>query len=304
MGRKAKFLYKPHEIPKKWLQIINLLPNFNPLALSKGCFFAPKAAQRVIDFFEKQLEHVEGRSAGKPFLLGTWQKSYLANLFGWKKVDDYGETVRRFRQSYLQVARKNGKTPLVAGIGVYVLFCDNEKAAQGYISASSREQAGMLFRHVRGFVENNESLNSLARVYGGKAEAGQSRSVMLYEDGSYLRVISPEGKSAHGQNPHLVIIDELHTQSDRELVDTLESGFVSEMRSQPLMIFLTTRDEDRPSICNAKRDYALAVCANDGDVSKPGYDPDFLPAVYELDEEDLTDDNWKNPSCWLKLTQI
>ena len=76
----------------------------------------------------------------------------MANLFGWKLPDG----MRRYREAFIFVGRKNGKTPLCAGICNYVLFCDDEIGAEIYSAAADREQASLVFAHAKGMVEQDE----------------------------------------------------------------------------------------------------------------------------------------------------
>jgi phage terminase large subunit-like protein len=274
-----------------WDAVLRLLPGYDPFATATpDCFFDPAAAQRACEFFPEVLRHVEGELAGQPFRLEPWQQSLIANLFGWQRKDGRGRTVRRYRECLLYVPRKNGKTPLAAGIAAYVLFCDPEAGQQNYIAASTREQAGMLFRQLRGMVERQPILSKRCRVYGGTAAAGQSKSIVKkpeYE-GSSIKIISADGAAQHGQNPHLIIVDELHTQPSRELIDTLRTGMASQNRAQPLTIYLTTADYERESICNEVHKHAQAV--RDGTFP----DPAFLPASWESSVEA----DWRDEAVW------
>src|SRR6266849_518784 len=117
-------------VSKKWRALLSLLPGYDPFRDAAGCWFDPDAAQLALDFFPECLKHVEGDKAGKPFALEPWQQSYVANLAGWKRKDELGRTVRRYRESLLYVPRKNGKTPLVAGLALFILFADSETGQQ------------------------------------------------------------------------------------------------------------------------------------------------------------------------------
>jgi phage terminase large subunit-like protein len=279
---------------KAWQKLLRLVPGYDPFADSiytggKGdSWFDPTAAQKAIDFFPECLKHVEGALAGQPFVLQPWQQSVVANLFGWKRNDDQGREVRRFRECLTYVPRKSGKTPMAAGIGLYVFFCDNEPGAQCFIAAGEREQAGQLFRHAKGMVQQEPLLNSRCRIYGGNAAAGQSKSLVREEDGSFLRVIAADAETQHGGNTHLAIIDELHVQPNRDLVDVLRTSMSSQNRRQPLLIYITTADFARESICNEIHTRACKV--RDGIVS----DPAFLPVVYEA----ARDDDWTSEEVW------
>lgn len=277
-----------------WQDTLSLLPGYDPFAQADGCWFDPDIAQLFLDFFPACLTHIEGDLIGQPFKLEPWQKSWLANLFGWQMTDEVGRPVRRFRESLLYVARKNGKTPLAAGVGIAVLSIDGEGGQQDFIAADKRENAAKLFRHCKGMVNNEPELARRFRIYGGKAESGQSRSIVNEKDASFLRIISTEGSGEHGGNTHLAMVDELHAQPNRELVDVLTTSTASLNRKQPLLILITTADYQRPSICNEKYDYAQKVRDNSLNPHAGICDQRFLPAVWEAP----MDADWRDENTW------
>jgi phage terminase large subunit-like protein len=276
-------------VPPEWRELLGCLPGYDPFRGAAACWFDVATAKKAIDFFAEYLRHVEGDKAGTPFVLERWQQAVVANLFGWKRRDTFGRVIRRYKELFLYVSRKNGKTPLAAGIGLLVFFLDDEAGQQNYIAAADKEQVGMLFRQMRGMVEADPTLAGMCRVYGGNAQAGQAKS-LVKSDNSFLRVISADADSKHGGNSHLVIIDELHAQPGRDLVDVLATSMASANRKQPLFVSITTADFDRPSICNEKHKYASAVR------DQPEMDPAFLPVIYEAGPED----KWDDPKVWAK----
>jgi len=266
------------------------IPGYNPWQLADGYHFDADLAAKACKFFPLFLRHVEGACAGKPFRLEGWQRAVVGNLFGWLDDDGY----RRYRTLFLMVPRKNGKTPLAAGIGAYVTFCDGEIGQQNYCAAADREQAGFVYRHICGMIEQEPALAEQCRVYRGYKSVEKP-------DGSFLKVISAEANTKHGGNSHLILFDELHAQPNRELVDVLTTSMASAMRKQPLLIYMTTSDYDRPSICNEIHDYARRV--RDGEVE----DAQFLPVLYEasLEESEAEVDTpdgkrpaWQTPEFW------
>lgn len=287
---RARLGSSPGDVGKEWAELLRSLPGYDPFLSVGDCWFDPEQARLAIEFIEECIHHMEGDLAGQPFLLEDWQKAFVANLFGWHRKDKLGRVVRRYKETLLYVPRKNGKTPLAAAVALYVFFCDQERGQQDYIAAASREQAGMLFRQAKGMVELEPELKARCRIYGGKAEAGQSRSIVKESDASFLRVISADGDTKHGGNSHLVIIDELHAQPDRELLDVLTTSTASLNRKQTTIIYLTTADFDRPSPCNEKHEYACQV--RDGKID----DPSFLPVIYEAEQTD----DWTDPAVWRK----
>ncbi|MBV8780745.1 MAG: terminase large subunit [Phycisphaerae bacterium] len=264
---------------------LRLIPGYDPFATAGDSWLDVDAVETVFAFFSECLKHVEGAVAGQPFKLEPWQQAIVGNIFGWKRKDDKGRIVRRYREAFIFVPRKNGKSPLVAGICNYVLFCDREPGAQIYSAAADKDQAAIIYRHASGMIAREPELEKRARIYRA------TKTIQLNEDqASVYKVLSADADNKHGGNSHLVMVDELHAQPNRELVDVLETSMASENRPQPLMIHITTSDFDRPSICNEKHEYASKV--RDGVID----DPRFLPVIYEAAQTD----DWKDPKVWAK----
>lgn len=270
-----------------WRKLLCALPKFNPFKHTGGATFIPDLAEQAIAFIEQKLTHIEGALAEKPFILEMWQKAIVANTFGWVRWHEkFQRWVRRFRELFIYVPRKNGKTPLVACIDNTVMFTDGEMGAQGFGLAASGEQATYLFRQMKGHIKNDSDLGSRAEVFGG--DAGVQRRIVYRDTDGYFEVQSADANTKHGGNSHLAAIDELHAQPNRDLVETIRTSFASENRVQPLFIMLTTADFDRPSICNEVYDYACKV--RDGII----VDPAFLPVIYEAPR----DADWRDPEVW------
>lgn len=268
-------------VSTKWRKLFALIPGYGPIATADGCWFDEAAAQLAIDFFHERLTHIEGTLAGKPFLLEQWQMAIVGCLFGWKRPDGS----RRYRESLIFIPRKNGKTPLAAGIANLVLFLDEERGQQNICVAGEREQAALLFRHVKGMIENSPDLSNRARIY----KATGMRSIETAK--GFFRVMSADADTKHGGNLHLGIVDELHVQPNRDLVDVIQTSMASANRRHPLLIHITTSDFERPgSICNEKHDYASKV--RDGIIK----DVSFLPVIFEA----ARDDDWADPKVWAK----
>lgn len=262
-----------------WRELLSLLPGYDPLAQAQGCWFDTDIAQLYLDFFPECLKHIEGQNVGKPFVLERWQQSFIGNLHGWRMRDDQGRDVRRFREALLYCARGQGKTPLAAGLTLECLILDrtidHEGGTQCYSAAGEREQAALLYRHASNMVLQEPELEKRCDLYVS------TKSIVLKSDpASFYRAISADAKTKHGYNAHCVVVDELHVQPNRELVDTLVTS-TKKNRAQPLIVYITTADWMRESICNEVYDYACRV--RDG-LTKTGQR--FLPAIYEAKESD------------------
>lgn len=260
-----------------WDRLLRLIPGYDPFATAENCTFDAAEGARAVDFFRLHLSHVKGPKAQKPFVLEEWQQAIVANMFGWKRPDG----TRRYREALIFVPRKNGKSLMAAGICNYMLFCDGEKGAEIYCAAGDAQQAALVFEMGKQQVLANKQLSQVAQVY--------RRSITIESVGSFVKVISAKPSSKHGFNSHGVVIDELHAQPDRELVDVLMTS--TGARKQPLVVHITTSDFERPgSICNEKHAYASRV--RDGVIQDVG----FLPVIYEASRED----DWTSAEVWKK----
>jgi phage terminase large subunit-like protein len=275
-----------NEISEKWRKLFKLLPGYDPIATApSGCRFDEDAAQKAVDFFHECLTHAEAELGGKPFELALWQQAVVGCIFGWKRKDG----TRRYRKVLLYIPRKNGKTLLAAGLAILLSFCDDEPGAQVYFAASDFEQAKLCFKNVAAMIEEESELAGRCTVY--------SRSVEIHDSHSYMKVLSGVPKGKHGLNVHACVCDELHEQPNGDLIDALETAVGA--RRQPLFVYMTTADFDRPSVCNDEHEHAIEVRDGHRD------DWEFLPIIYEAPPDAPWDDEetWKmaNPNYGISL---
>ena len=273
---------KAQAISKKWRNIISAIPVYDPFIDSGGFYFDEAEAQLRIDFIESECCHVEGKMSGHPYILQEHEKAIVANLFGWK--DSAG--LRRYRELFEYIPRKNSKTTFAACLALCVLFMDDEAGMQGYSTAADRDQASLIFRIASRMVAMNDRMSSLTTV------TASSKNIALTDNSGFYRAISAEAATKHGYNTHLLLNDELHAHTSTELIDVLETSMGA--RTQPLEISITTADYMRESVCNSKYDYACKV--RDGAIS----DARFLPVIYEMPKALLDADSeaWADPKNW------
>ncbi len=261
---------------ENWGRILKTIPGYDPFESAGDCVFDKEAAELACGFFPDCLRHVKGEWAGTPIVLEDWQKAVIGNIFGWKRPD----RSRRYRTVLLYVPRKNAKTTLAAGIVVFVGSCDGENGAEIYSAAADREQAQLVFVIAREMILAKPELKRRTEIF---------KKAIIFEDGlTAYKSISADASTKHGYNAHLVVVDELHAQPNGDLVEVLETSMGS--RRQPLMIYLTTADFKRDSICNTTLDYATKV--RDGTIK----DDSFLPVIYAATEKD----DWESEETWRK----
>lgn len=235
-----------------------------PIHDGEGTYYFDQAeADRAADFFPLFLTHHKGQFAGQAFDLLPWEAELIVRpLFGVKRKRD---GLRRFRKVLLFVPKKNGKTQLVAGLANMLLFGDNEPGAEIFVAAADRDQARQLFNEAKAMVEDAPDLASRSDILRNEIVYRSHRSVM--------KVISAEGRTKHGPNLHGVIIDELHAQPDRDLVETLEKGVAA--RLQPIIIYVTTAGDNVESIAYEEYDYAKKL------ITGVIQDDTYLPVIFE-----------------------
>jgi hypothetical protein len=149
-------------VPKEWRKLFaDHLPGYDPIETAGDCWFDAKAADSVCLFFENELTHIEGELAGTPLILEPWQKAIQGCAFGWKRPNG----MRRYREVFDYVPRKNGKTTRLGGLINCVAFCDDEPGAQIYSAAAEREQAALVYRQAKGMILNNPRLSDGVKIY-------------------------------------------------------------------------------------------------------------------------------------------
>lgn len=243
-------------------------------ALDKGWYFDKKAAMRAIHFIEK-LKHTKGEWAGQRFRLEPWQQFVLWNIFGWQNADG----TRRFRYAYIEIARKNGKTALSAGIGLYMLFADGESRPEVYSAATVKDQAKICFSDAVEIVKATDLKNYLTPY----------RNSIVYElKGGTMKPLSSDYGTHDGLNPSCGIIDEFHAHKDTGMFDVIKSAFGA--RRQPLMFIITTAGFDKSGVCYAYRENVIKVLRGVNE------DDSLFGIIYTLDDKS----EWDDPKMWIK----
>jgi phage terminase large subunit-like protein len=215
-----------------------------------------------------------------------WQWDGLIKpLFGTLNEDG----LRQYRTAYCEIPKKNGKSELVAALGLYMLTADGEKGAEVYCAAADREQASIVYQAAAAMVRNDATLSANLKCL-------DSRKRIIYQKtNSFLQVLSSESYTKHGLNPSCVIIDEIHAHPNDELYTVLTSGTDYARAQQVVLIITTAGIYDINTIWWRLRTKAIQV--RDGIID----DPRFLPVLYLANpEKDKPDDEelWKrvNPS--------
>lgn len=252
----------------------------------RGLVWDLTAANRALDFFPDILRLAGGQFEGRPFNLHPSQQFKIGSMFGWKRADG----LRRFRRAYIEEGKGNGKSPLAAGVGMYMLMADDENRAEVYAAAADKDQAHVLFRDAVAMYEQSPELS--ARL----TKSGNNPVYNLADlnTGSFFRPISSEKrKSGSGPRPSCALCDEVHEHPDRLTIEMLERGF--KWRQQPMLMMITNSGSDRNSAAWEERTHAVNI------VEGKTEDDTTFSFVCGLDEND---DPLEDPSCWVKANPL
>jgi phage terminase large subunit-like protein len=245
-------------------------------AKGRGYYFDRAEAAWILNCFNL-FRHTSGELAGEVFVLSPWQAFIVASVFGWKRIDD---GTRRFRRVYTEVARRNGKSTLLAAIAIILLLLDGEPSAQVYSAATKRDQAKIVWREASKMVKASSELRQAIRVYRDSLAVPSTESTFI--------PLASDSKGLDGLNISGAVVDELHahpTPDVWELIDTATGS-----RAQPLIWSITTAGFNQNGICYELRQFCIDVL--NGIVENDQW---FI-AVYAIDQEDVYSDE----ACWVK----
>lgn len=269
--------------------------------------FDEKRANYVCAFLEL-LAFGSGDWKGKPFRLQDWQRKEIREFYGNVDTDpETGRTFRVYQYLYQEVPKKNGKTEVAAGLGLYHLIGDGETDPQVYICAADKDNATICYNAMCGMLDERPWLDKKVKRVPSK------RKIELLDGSGFVQVLSAEAYSKHGYNASCVIFDELHAQPNRALWDVMTFGAGSS-RLQPVWIVLTTAgdDPDRHSIGWEIHEQCRRILAARAGLGPAEDDnPIWLPVMYgmpddpeEIEKIDIYDENvWRrcNPSIGITI---
>lgn len=232
--------------------------------------------------FIETLPHSKGKWARSKerLVLQPWQVWIICVTFGWLHRAGPQKGLRRFRRLFLVVPRKNGKSAIAAGLGLYMLCADGEFGAEVYSGATNEKQAWEVFKPARLMADRTPALK---RKFGIEMLA---KTISRPGDGSKFETII--GDPGDGQSPSCSIHDEYHEHADDGQVDTMVTGMGA--RDQPLQLLITTAGDNLAGPCYALIQEERKKLAGIGHNGGPPLDHETLFVEYTIDKED----DWKS----------
>ena len=240
-------------------------------------FDANKAEKKILVM--EYLPHTKGKwgRGQQKIVLEPWQLFGMACTFGWVRKKD---GLRRFRESYWEVPRKNGKSVIGAGVGLSMFCADDEYGAEVYSGATTEKQAWEVFRPARLMVQRTPELKALLGI---EVNAGNMNRP---EDGSRFEPVI--GNPGDGASPSCAIVDEYHEHMADDLYVTMQTGMGA--REQPLMFIITTAGANISGPCYDKRQEVIEML--EGIVPND----ELFGWIWTIDEGD----DWTDPKVLAK----
>ena len=255
----------PHRFMRNW----PLLPGYH---------YDPVLAENCISFFGEYLHFTRGEAKGHQFYLAEWIAPYFRRFFG--TVD--GRGARQYREMFIGVPKKNGKSEIGGALALYMLCADREPSPECYSLAMDKEQASICFNVASSMIRQDRRLAGKTKVLGPQKYIRHKTN-----DGVY-RVLSSEAVGKQGYSPSCVIFDEIHEQRHRDLWNVMAAPSASQARKSPLVASLTTAGEDTSGAGHELYQRALRI--QEGKVE----DPRMLVCIYGCTDEA----DWKDRQVW------
>ena len=240
-------------------------------------------ATRPIKFIENYCKHSKGKWAGKPIKLELWQKALIESAYGFVN-EETGQ--RKYKKVVFFVAKKNGKSTIASGLGLYGLTSDGEGGAEVYSVAKVKDQAKITWTEAKHMVNKSPELKRILRstisgIYFDRKEA-------------VFSPLASQTNSLDGKNPFYVLADEVWAWEEMGLLTIMEDGMSA--REQPMMLEFSTMGNVRNKVFDNEYEYCDRVIK--GYLGQPNgiVDETILPVIYELD--DVTE--WQDEECWYK----
>ena len=257
--------------------------------LETGLFlFSRKKAEAAVRFIESFCHHHEGELAPGPIKLELWQKALVSTIFG--ITDENG--ARHFREVFIVVARKNGKTLLSAAISAYVAFLDGEYGGRIYFAAPKLEQANLCFEAFHQMILHEPELDAMAQK--------RRTDIYITETNTTAKPMAFNAKKSDGLNISLAVADEIASWAGEpglRFYEVIKSSFGA--RKQPLLISISTAGYVNESIYDELMKRSTRFLKGGSKESR------LLPIIYQIDDirkwNDITELHKSNPNLGVSV---
>ena len=265
------WIFKYHEAIQKKEVIVGVWVRLSFEILTTGLLngeweFNEKKANKAIKFIENFCHHSEGRS--DLLHLELWQKAIVSAIFG---VMDKTTGYRQFREVFIIVARKNGKTLFAAAIAAYMTYIDGEYGAKVYFLAPKLDQADLVYDAFYQIVQSDDELDSITKK--------RRSDIYIKAFNTSVKKIAFNSKKSDGFNPQLVVNDEIEAwPGDQGLKQYEVMTSALGARKQPLIISIATAGYVNDGIFDELFKRATAFLKGNSREKR------LLPFIYMIDD--------------------
>lgn len=265
------WIFKYHEAIQKKEVIVGVWVRLCFEILTTGLLngeweFNEKKANKAIKFIENFCHHSEGRS--DLLHLELWQKAIVSAIFG---IMDKTTGYRQFREVFIIVARKNGKTLFAAAIAAYMTYVDGEYGAKVYFLAPKLDQADLVYDAFYQIVQSDDELDSITKK--------RRSDIYIKAFNTSVKKIAFNSKKSDGFNPQLVVNDEMEAwPGDQGLKQYEVMTSALGARKQPLIISIATAGYMNDGIFDELFKRATAFLKGNSREKR------LLPFIYMIDD--------------------
>lgn len=265
------WIFKYHEAIQKKEVIVGVWVRLCFEILTTGLLngeweFNEKKASKAIKFIENFCHHSEGRS--DLLHLELWQKAIVSAIFG---IMDKTTGYRQFREVFIIVARKNGKTLFAAAIAAYMTYVDGEYGAKVYFLAPKLDQADLVYDAFYQIVQSDDELDSITKK--------RRSDIYIKAFNTSVKKIAFNSKKSDGFNPQLVVNDEMEAwPGDQGLKQYEVMTSALGARKQPLIISIATAGYVNDGIFDELFKRATAFLKGNSREKR------LLPFIYMIDD--------------------
>lgn len=265
------WIFKYHEAIQKKEVIVGVWVRLCFEILTTGLLngeweFNEKKANKAIKFIENFCHHSEGRS--DLLHLELWQKAIVSAIFG---IMDKATGYRQFREVFIIVARKNGKTLFAAAIAAYMTYIDGEYGAKVYFLAPKLDQADLVYDAFYQIVQSDDELDSITKK--------RRSDIYIKAFNTSVKKIAFNSKKSDGFNPQLVVNDEMEAwPGDQGLKQYEVMTSALGARKQPLIISIATAGYVNDGIFDELFKRATAFLKGNSREKR------LLPFIYMIDD--------------------
>lgn len=249
--------------------------------------FKPKDAEFVIGIIEKTFVHDQGEKLdgtplrGEPFLLGPWQKFIIYNLVGFYHK---GTKIRRFKEAFIYIPRKNGKTRFAAALAWALGLLERRSGSKCYIVGAALEQSLQSFNFILFNLDELGEKDNF-RVLDNNQE--HSISGNLGDGSIYIKALAANPDRQDSLNCNIAIADEIHAYKTPKQYNIIKEAMKA--YTNKLMIGITTAGDDMTSFCYQRLQYCLKIL--NGTVKDEAY---FI-FITKADESETGDVEYTDP---------